>query len=234
VDNLGFTQCDVDQAVFFSRSESELVVIVVHVDDCTIAMSSINGIAKVKEQMRKHIKIMDLRELHWLLGIEVSHNQDNRTLSLSQKSYFDSIIRCFNFQDLKPVSNPMEPITKLHSGQSPSTGADYAAMCHVPYHKAIGSLMYASLGTRPDISYAVAMIHIMLLKQPRAATLGCCPLYIPVPAQHNGSKIDVWRCRKCVNRVCGCGWKHGEDRCAISGYAFLINGGAISWSSKCQ
>jgi hypothetical protein len=26
----------------------------------------------------------------------------------------------------------------------------------------------------------------------------------------------------------------GEDRCAITGYAFLIDGGAVSWSSKQQ
>jgi len=51
VENLGFAQCDVDQAVFFSRSGSELVVIVVHVDDCTIAASSINAITKLKEKI---------------------------------------------------------------------------------------------------------------------------------------------------------------------------------------
>jgi len=25
-----------------------------------------------------------------------------------------------------------------------------------------------------------------------------------------------------------------EDRCATSGYAFIINSGAVSWSAKCQ
>jgi hypothetical protein len=31
------------------------------------------------------------------------------------------------------MSNPMEPSAKFHSGQSPSTGAEYTAMKHVPY-----------------------------------------------------------------------------------------------------
>ena len=158
-DKLGFTQCDVDQAVFFSRSPPDkLIIIVVHVDDCTIASSSLDAIAQLKERLRMHVEITDLGELHWLLGIEVSRNRDARTLSLSQKSYFDSIIRRFNFEDLKPVSNPMEPSTKLHSGQSPATGAEYAAMQHIPYREAVGSLMYASLGTCPDISYAVTTV----------------------------------------------------------------------------
>lgn len=52
----------------------------------------------------------------------------------------------------------MEPSTKLHSGQSPSTGTEYAAMKHIPYREAVGSLMYASLSSRPDILYAVTTI----------------------------------------------------------------------------
>ncbi|KIK36293.1 hypothetical protein CY34DRAFT_34172, partial [Suillus luteus UH-Slu-Lm8-n1] len=50
------------------------------------------------------------------------------------------IIRRFNFEELKPVSYPMEPSTKLHSGQLLSTGAEHAAMHHVPYREAVGSL----------------------------------------------------------------------------------------------
>ncbi|KAG2065754.1 hypothetical protein BDR04DRAFT_983755, partial [Suillus decipiens] len=52
------------------------------------------------------------------------------------------IICHFSFDDLKPVSNPMEPSTRLHSSQSPSTGAEFAAMQHVPYCEAIGSFMF--------------------------------------------------------------------------------------------
>jgi len=62
-----------------------------------------------------HIKIINLRELHWLLGIEVSQNCNNHTLSPSQKSYLESIIHCFGFEELKPVSNLMEPSMKLYS-----------------------------------------------------------------------------------------------------------------------
>jgi hypothetical protein len=233
VDNLGFTQCDVNQAVFFSWSESELVIIIIHVDDCTIAASSINGIAKVKEQMRKHIEIMDLGELHWLLGIEVSRNQDNCTLSLSQKSYLDSIICHFNFQDLKPVSTPMEPITKLHSSQSPSMGADYTAMRHVPYRKVVGSLMYASLGTRPDISYAVAMVSCFSNNpgQPHWDAICCIYWYLLGTMD---LKLTYGGVESVLTGYADVDGSMGEDRRAISGYAFLIDRGAVSWKSKCQ
>ena len=98
---------------------------------------------------------MDLGELHWLLGIEIKRNHKNRTIHLSQHSYIEAILRRFNFQDLKPVSTPMETHIKLSSSQSLATTAQFAQMCDVPYHEAVGSLMYASLGTCPDISFAV-------------------------------------------------------------------------------
>ena len=159
INELGFTQCSVDQAVYFRwRTPGELIVVVVHVDDCTIAAKSLNEIDEFKHHVRKHVEITDLGELHWLLGIEVTRNRDERTISLCQHPYLESIVRHFGFNELKPVSNPMELSTKLHSGQSPSTGTEYTAMHHVPYREAIGSLMYASLATRPDISYAVATI----------------------------------------------------------------------------
>ena len=52
----------------------------------------------------------------------------------------------------------MELNVKLSSSQSPTTGADFAAMQHIPYCEAVSSLMYAALGTRPDISYAVTNV----------------------------------------------------------------------------
>ena len=116
-----------------------LIIIVVHVDDCTIAASSLTLVVAFKAELSKHVEITDLGELHWLLGIEVMRNREECSLALSQHSYLESIIRRFNFNNLKPVSSPMEPNVKLSSSQSPTTGADFTAMQHIPYHEAVGS-----------------------------------------------------------------------------------------------
>jgi hypothetical protein len=71
VDKLGFAWCDIDQAVFFKRDDGKLTIIIVHVDDCTIAATTLASIVDLKSRLQEHVKISDLGELHWLLGIEV-------------------------------------------------------------------------------------------------------------------------------------------------------------------
>ena len=46
----------------------------------------------------------------------------------------------------------------FRSTQSPSATEDIAKMQNIPYHEAVGTLMYALLGTRPDITYAVQTV----------------------------------------------------------------------------
>ena len=156
IKSLRFKLCEVNQAVFIKRGNKTVIIIVVHVDDCTIAASSLSLVVELKMQIRKHVEITDLGELHWLLGIEVTRNREEQTIALLQRLYLESTTHRFGFDKLKPVSSPMEPHIKLTNTQSPSTSAKYAAMQHIPYHEAIGSLMYAALSTRPDISYAVS------------------------------------------------------------------------------
>ncbi len=160
VDDMGFKRCEVDQAVFHKRSEDgkALTVVMVHVDDCTIAATSPSLIADFKSRVAGHVDITDLGELHWLLGIEVRREREAGRLFLSQRSYLESIIRRYGFDDLKPLSIPMDPNVRLSSAQSPSTMQDFARMRDVPYHEAVGSLMYVALGTRPDIAYAVQTV----------------------------------------------------------------------------
>ena len=66
---LGFTCCSVDQAVFYktSKDKSEIMVIAMHVDDCTIAASNTRLIEAFKASLCKHIKVTDLGKLHWML-----------------------------------------------------------------------------------------------------------------------------------------------------------------------
>ena len=90
---MGFCRCDVDQAVFFKKNQHNLTIVVVHVDDCTIAASSPALIFDFKTHLAQHVEITDLGELHWLLGIEVRQDRTHQLLHLSQCSYITAILR---------------------------------------------------------------------------------------------------------------------------------------------
>ena len=157
---LKFLRSEVDSVVFFRRDEEKrmLIIVLVHVDDCTIVGRPKQLIPKFKIEMAKFVQITDLGELHWILGIEVRRIREDKRIMLSQRSYIDSILRRYGFDDAKPVSTPMDTNVCLSSAQSPSSMEEFVKMHNIPYHKAVGSLMYASLGTRPDITFAVQSV----------------------------------------------------------------------------
>ena len=70
---LGFERCEEDQVVFYRRSERAdvLIVVLVHVDDCTIVGKSQALIDRFKVEIAKSVDITDMGGLHWILGIEV-------------------------------------------------------------------------------------------------------------------------------------------------------------------
>ena len=155
---MGFKRCDVDQAIFYRQQGPTLIIMLVHVDDCTITGTSITLILRFKMEIAKFITITDLGELYWILGIEVKQICKCQTIHLSQHLYIDSMLHRYGLEDLKPVSLPMETSIRLTSAQSPSTMQQIAHMHNIPYQEAIGSLMYASLGTCPDITYAIQTV----------------------------------------------------------------------------
>ena len=155
---LGFQRCEGNQAVFFRCFEKTemLIIMLVHVDDCTIMGINQAIVERFKAEIAKHVDIADMGDLHWILGIEVHQIQEEKKLLLSQKAYIEAILQHYGFEDLKPTY--MDPAIQLSSVQSPSTTEEYAAMKHILYHEAIRSLMYATLGTHPDICYAVQTV----------------------------------------------------------------------------
>jgi hypothetical protein len=149
--------CNVDQAVSFHQDDG-LIVVLVHVDDCTIAADTATLVSDFKQSISEHVEITDLGELHWLLGIKIKRDWEQHTIHLSQCSYINSILCQYNLQDLKLVSIPMDINVHLSSSHSPATTAKFAQMHDIPYHEGVGSLMYTSLGTQPNISFVVQTV----------------------------------------------------------------------------
>ena len=128
-----------------SAAAGNLIVIEVHINDCTITASQPRLVEDFKVGLSKHVEVTDLGELHWMLGIKVKQDHTAGTIHLSQQVYINSILNCFNFTNLKPLSIPMDVQVKLSSEQAPTSAAKFTAMCDIPYHKAVGALNWAAL-----------------------------------------------------------------------------------------
>ena len=155
------------------------------------------------------------------------------TISFDQTAYIDSVAKRFNMQECKPKYTPLPPKVFLTSQDCPATPNKKDVKV---YQQLLGSLMYVACGTRPDIAFAVnscaqfmqnpgeshlkAAKHILrYLITTREAKLTYSKqpvnmenvLYGFVDADHAGSP---------------------EDRKSVGGYVLMLNGAAVSWSSK--
>jgi predicted pyridoxine 5'-phosphate oxidase superfamily flavin-nucleotide-binding protein len=52
----------------------------------------------------------------------------------------------------------MSPGCKLSMNDSPKTAQEFNEMKNKPYREAIGAAQYASVGTRPDITFVVSQL----------------------------------------------------------------------------
>lgn len=121
---------------------------------------------------------------------------------------------------------------------------DLSAMKDVPYQAAIGTLMDAALGTRPDISYAVQTLsqfsswprptHWTAVKQVLWYLKGTTDYgitYRRKGEQCSGAFYGNFR----LEGYTDTDWGSDPIDCkSILGYAFLISGGLVAWSSKKQ
>ena len=62
-------------------------------------------------------------------------------------------------RNAKPVSTPLARHFKLTKEMCPKTQEEIEYMSRVPYSSAIGSLMYAMVCTRLDITHAVGVVR---------------------------------------------------------------------------
>ncbi|KAH9725397.1 hypothetical protein KPL70_007865 [Citrus sinensis] len=94
-----------------------------------------------------------------ILGMKIRRDKKNGSVWLTQKSYLKKMLERFGMDDkTEPVCIPLAPYFKLSSSSCPTSQEERNHMARVPYASVVGSLMYAMVCTRLDISQAVSMV----------------------------------------------------------------------------
>eukprot|EP00253_Pinus_taeda_P029516 PITA_29516 len=185
-----------------------------------------NLIKEIKQQMSQVFEMKDLGDLHYCLGLEVW--KDSGQTFLTQGKYERTLLERFRMEQCKTSATPLQQNLKLSSDDG--TKQVDATL----YRQLVGSLIYLTT-TRPDLAYSVSVMS-QFMSRPLDShwnAAKCVLRYLSGTCNYGLLYIDI-------SDVTLAGYSDSDwagnldDRRSITGYAFSIGSGVISWSSKKQ
>ena len=152
-----YKQSAADPCIYYRTqmvgNKSVVVFIGVYVDD-TIFMSNDKSMLDAeKAKMSAKFAMDDRGEIHHILGMEVKRDRAKKVITICQKAYLEGILSRFGMENCNPVSTPIETGKRFQR-----CGEDEETVDIKLYQAAIGSLNYAAIATRPDLSLVVGQL----------------------------------------------------------------------------
>ena len=234
--SLGFNRCSADHGIYVKNESGLLIIVALYVDDLMIFSHGLPALRDLKGALSSEFEMSDLGEISYCLGMVVKRDRAKKTISLSQTGYIKSLLVKFNMEKCDSVSVPLDPNVELSNIFCPKTPNEVADMTDVPYREAIGSLMYASLGTRPDLAFAMCKLSKFSQNPGRVHWNAVKRLFKylqgtqDIGLVYNGSlglTNFYGYCDSDFN-------KDVDNSKSIGGYMFLLSGAAITWSARQQ
>lgn len=134
------------------------MILSLYVDDVLLASNDLGMLNDTKDWLKSQFEMKDMGDASFVLGIKIIRDRNVKKLSLSQEAYLDKILKRFKMELSKPVDMPIHKGIKLSKTMALTNEDDEKEMANKSYAQAVGSLMYAMLCTRPDISYVVSLV----------------------------------------------------------------------------
>lgn len=240
--SLGFVRLNAETCLYVLREGNKVCFLVVYVDDLLLAATDRAFMDNVKSRLRALYKMRDLGQASSVLGIKITRDRAARTVSLGQQHYVDSILKRFGMQECRDYATPMHHNVHLSATDDRDDTVllryEISPGCFVSYPQVIGALMYAMLGTRPDLAFAVGVLgryasapkrcHWEALKRILRYLRGTNATILSYQGTDVNSDMDF-------HGFSDADWSGDVDSSrSTSGYVFISNAGAIGWSSKLQ
>ncbi|CAI7875784.1 unnamed protein product [Closterium sp. NIES-54] len=151
---LGFAPSTADPSLFL-RTDTSLppFYILVYVDDLVFATADTAGLAHMKSKLQKRHTCTDLGELRSYLGLQITRDRAQRTITLTQSHMVQQVLQRFDFTYSSPQATPLS--TRHSLSALPS---DESVESSGPYPELVGCLMYLMTCTRPDLAYPLSIL----------------------------------------------------------------------------
>jgi hypothetical protein len=148
LENLDFTSLKIDTSIFIHKTKP--IVLATHVDDILVFAKDISLVNSLYKDLTRtsNLEVTNLGEIKEFLGVEVIRDRKQKSLILTQRNFIAKVLNKYNKQNNKPKSIPLPIGIKLSKNLEESSIIK-------DFQQQIGSLIYLTIFTRPDLVYSV-------------------------------------------------------------------------------
>lgn len=147
LNKFGLTETSADPCVFVNNKGEFLTILAIHVDDGLIISESMEVINLLMSDLEQEFEITTSSVNHYL-GLQIEQFKDG-SIFLNQEAYARAVLERYNMENTNAVAIPAD------RGQMYSEMGNDSKIINAPYRQAVGSLLYLSVATRPDITFSV-------------------------------------------------------------------------------
>ncbi|GJY00351.1 retrotransposon protein, putative, ty1-copia subclass [Tanacetum coccineum] len=137
IKKIGFTQNPDEPCVYLKASRSNIVFLILHVNDILLLENNVTMLQEVKSWLCKCFSMKDLGEASYIFGIKIIHDRSKRLIALSQSAYLEKILKKFWMENFKRGYTPMIEKPDYRKSQGAKTPSEVQRMQRVPYASTI-------------------------------------------------------------------------------------------------
>ena len=125
------------------------MILILYVDDLLLLGEDLSKINDVKHQLGKLYQMKDLGPASSYFGIQITRDQNTRAIWIDQQVYMENTLKRFELLYANNTNTPLPAGIHLEKSEEP-----VALDTKTYYQQIIRMLIYATIGTRPDIAFA--------------------------------------------------------------------------------
>lgn len=123
-----------------------------------VAAKNLTVVKKVKESIDQRFEMKALGTVKHLLGMEIQYNREKKLMYTKQRKYIEETAELFKQAFARTTETPVDQSVKLSCTSCPTTDEEKATMTRTPYRQLIGTLLYVSTCTRPELAFVVSQL----------------------------------------------------------------------------
>lgn len=192
-------------------------------------------IRALRDSLSREFEMKDLGKASRILGMDIARDREKGTLILSQQKYLEKVLRTFGMFEAKSVVTRTASHFKLRSLHPKERAEEYEYMKSLPYASVVGSLMYAMIGSRPDLGFAVGLIS-RFMSHPSREHWEAAKWVLRYVKRAYDMCLTFRRCSDfSIEGYSDSDYSTDLDkRRSVSGIVFKFGGNTVSWKSGLQ